>query len=235
MMDWAEELKLSIRKKTARKGRRSKSRDPVGGATTSINVTNPNQNEKEITIDITLDLQKNSTTATSEETDGSKKPPPRRISGGWADVGLLKSSKSKKGASFDDERFQSVSLAKSPVGSPPRDEIPTIPDMDDLKDEILLNEIVEPPISNPQRLNTLSEINSDLLNQSAFASLENIDLTILTRCLKLPETLDEPDEEWEWDKLFTEVIAEIHSDQQSFARGHKKEIGPDEIPPPMYS
>uniref|UniRef100_A0A0K8VZX1 Intraflagellar transport protein 43 n=1 Tax=Bactrocera latifrons TaxID=174628 RepID=A0A0K8VZX1_BACLA len=146
MMDWAEELKLSIRKKTARKGRRSKSRDPVGGATTSINVTNPNQNEKEITIDITLDLQKNSTTATSDETDGSKKPPPRRISGGWADVGLLKSSKSKKGASFDDERFRSVSLAKSPVGSPPRDEIPTIPDMDDLKDEILLNEIVEPPM-----------------------------------------------------------------------------------------
>lgn len=44
------------------------------------------------------------------------------------------------------ERFQSVSLAKSPVGSPPRDEIPTIPDMDDLKDEILLNEIVEPPM-----------------------------------------------------------------------------------------
>ncbi|CAD6999734.1 intraflagellar transport protein 43 homolog [Ceratitis capitata] len=235
MMDWAEELKLSIRKKTARKGRRSKSRDPIGGASTSINVSNQNKNEKEISIDITLDLQQNSSTAASEETDASKKPPPRRISGGWADVGLLKSSKTKKGASFDDERFQSVSLAKSPIGSPSGDEIPTIPDMDDLKDEILLNEILEPPVSKPQRLNTLSELNLDLLNQNAFASMENVDLTVLTRCLKLPETLDEPDEVWEWDKLFTDVISDIHSDQQSFAGGQKKEIGPDEIPPPMYA
>ncbi|XP_017465912.1 PREDICTED: intraflagellar transport protein 43 homolog [Rhagoletis zephyria] len=233
MMDWAEELKLSIRKKTARKGRRSKSRDPIGGASTSINVTNPN--EKEIAIDITLGMHKDTSTAASEEADTSKRPPVRRISGGWADVGILKSTKSKKGASFDDERFQSVSLAKSPIGSPPRDDIPTIPDMDDLKDEILLNEIVEPPAASNLRPNTLSELNLDLLNQNAFASLENINLSILTRCLKLPETLDEPDEVWEWDKLFTDVIAEIHSEQQSFAGSQKKEIGPDEIPPPMYA
>ncbi|XP_053957690.1 intraflagellar transport protein 43 homolog isoform X1 [Anastrepha ludens] len=234
MMDWAEELKLSIRKKTARKGRRSKSRDPIGGASTSISVTNTNPHEKEIAIDITLGINKDSSTAASEEADASKRPPMRRISGGWADVGILKSSKSKKGTSFDDERFQSVSVTKSPIGSSPRDEIPTIPDMEDLKDEILLNEIVEPPSASSLRLNTLSELNLDLLAQNAFTSLENINLSILTRCLKLPETLDEPDEVWEWDKLFTDVISKIHSDQQSFAGGQKKEIGPDEIPPPMY-
>ncbi|XP_067624175.1 intraflagellar transport protein 43 homolog A isoform X2 [Eurosta solidaginis] len=208
----------------ARKGRRSKSRDPIAGdASTSTNTSKPNHTEKEKAIDVMLELHKNST---SGETDTTKRPPVRRISGGWADVGILKSS---------NERFQIVSMGKLPIDSPPRDDIPTIPDMDDLKDEILLNEIIEPPAANSFRPNTLSELNFDLLNQQAFASLENINMSLLTHCLKLPETLDEPDEVWEWDTLFTDVIAEIHSEQLTFSGGQKKEIGPDEIPPPMYT
>lgn len=59
---------------------------------------------KEISVDITLDMQQNSTAAgstatasppttsgTTTETDGKR--PPRRISGGWADSGGLKSLK----------------------------------------------------------------------------------------------------------------------------------------------
>lgn len=40
------------------------------------------------------------------------------------------------------ERFKQT---KSATNSIPTDDIPVIPDMDDVKDEIMLNEIVEPP------------------------------------------------------------------------------------------
>ncbi|KAH8391991.1 hypothetical protein KR215_012134 [Drosophila sulfurigaster] len=230
-MDWAEELKMTIRKTTARKGRRSKSRDALSDqvqAGTSSAASTHLLN-KDISIDITLDIQNansNSpptTTATSASTYNnefdSSRPPIRRVSGGWADSGL-------KGLN---ERFQ---ISKSATSTIPTDDIPIIPDLDDVRDEILLNEIVEPPSGSINHEVAFKELNSDLLSQNAFTAIENVDLSILTRCLQIQEALDEPDEVWEWDKLFTEITAQINSDKnQNSGVPEKVEIGPDEIPP----
>lgn len=70
---------------------------------------------------------------------------------------------------------------------------------------------------------TLKELNSDLLKQSAFSTLEDIDLAILTKCLQSQAQLDEPDEPWEWEKLFTEVSAEIHVDNNTSGKNDTPE------------
>lgn len=70
---------------------------------------------------------------------------------------------------------------------------------------------------------TLKELNSDLLKQSAFSTLEDIDLAILTKCLQSQAQLDERDEPWEWEKLFTEVSAEIHVDNNTSGKNDTPE------------
>ncbi|XP_075152539.1 intraflagellar transport protein 43 homolog [Haematobia irritans] len=256
-MDWAEELKMSIRKTTARKGRRSKSRDVLKDAqpppTTSTVASNSttSANPAELSLDLNLDLQQSSTsnnvstpfTAGSSvggvgadissliSTAESKRPPMlRRISGGWADSSSGGKLKSKKG-SFDDERFG----LKSPTASSPIDNIPIIPDIDDIKDDILMNEIAEPASVAVNRVVTLKELNSDLLSQTAFTAIDDVNLSILTKCLQPQEVLDEADEVWEWQKLFTDVVAEINSDKPLVNKMQKLELKPDEMPPPIES
>ncbi|EDW45941.1 GM26053 [Drosophila sechellia] len=148
------------------------------------------------------------------------------------DIGTLLTalylSRSKKN-SFDDERFRKT---KSSTNSIPTDDIPVIPDMDDVKDEIMLNEIIEPPTIGTSRSAVLKEANSDLLSQYAFSAVDGFDLSILTDCLVPQESLNEKDDLWQWDKLFTEVTAEIHSDK---VPNMGMKIGPDVIPPTQYT
>ena len=85
------------------------------------------------------------------------------------------------------------------------------------------------------RVVTLKELNADLLCQNVFSSVQDVDLSTLTRCLQTEESLNEPDDEvWEWNKLFTEVIAEINCDKKSVTV-RKIEIGPDEFPPVLQT
>ncbi|KAH8233952.1 hypothetical protein KR032_004843 [Drosophila birchii] len=247
-MDWAEELKMTIRKvrnyqylgiyikfcftcwpqTTARKGRRSKSRDVLKEESLQAAAAG----SKDISIDITLNVQaqggtppSTSDAATSSSYNNefeSHRPPIRRISGGWAESGL-------KGLKWVCERFR---LTKSATNSIPTDDIPVIPDMDDIKDEIMLNEIVEPTNIGSIRSAVLKEANSDLLSQYAFSAVDGFDLSILTDCLVPQESLNEKDDLWQWDKLFTEVTAEIHSDK---VPNIGMKIGPDVVPPTQHS
>ena len=78
----------------------------------------------------------------------------------------------------------------------------------------------------------MKELNSDLLAQNAFSAIEEVDLSILTKCLQPQELLDEADEVWEWDKLFTEVVAEINADKPLESKMKSLELRPDELPKP---
>lgn len=97
------------------------------------------------------------------------------------------------------------------------DDIPVIPDLDDIRDELILNEMVEAPTVSVNRVATYKELNSDLLKQGAFAALEDVDLSILAKCLQSEMVLNEPDEVWTWEKLFTDISAEIHSEKPQSA------------------
>lgn len=104
------------------------------------------------------------------------------------------------------------------------DDIPVIPDLDDIKDEILFNEISEPPSVTINRSIALKELSSDLLSNSAFTSID-ADFSILTACIQ-HNSLNEPDEVWEWDSLFTQVTADIHADRNTLG---KSKIAADEV------
>lgn len=117
--------------------------------------------------------------------------------------------------SFDfRERFNSITTTTTNYSD---EDIPVIPDLDDIRDELLLNEMVEPPLVSINRVATYNELNSDLLKQGTFSLLEDVDLSILGRCLQPESALNEPDEVWTWEKLFTEVSAEIHAEQPGSA------------------
>ncbi|XP_055375559.1 intraflagellar transport protein 43 homolog [Condylostylus longicornis] len=196
-MDWAEDLKFSIRKTTAKMGRRAA--NSSNDAQTSNQSTNNQEGVSSPELNLDLSLE------TSEKL--ARNGPPRRISGGWAESASKARSLSK--STSEDERF--ISKTNSLEKTTSDDDIPVIPDLDDIQDELLMSEIIEPPSVTVNRVVTLKELNSDLLNQKAFSSLEDVDLSVLTKCLQSQSLLEDEDIVWEWEKLFTEITAEIHS------------------------
>ena len=68
-----------------------------------------------------------------------------------------------------------------------------------------------------------------MFKHAAFATLEEIDLRLLTRCLAPEASLKEPDEVWTWDMLFTDVSSELQSEWFPEAE-EQKPSGPQDRP-----
>lgn len=65
------------------------------------------------------------------------------------------------------------------------------------------------------RVATYKELESDLLKHAAFASLEEVNLRVLTKYLYPESALLEPDEPWTKESLFSEVVAGMNEEKQS--------------------
>ncbi|CAG0921885.1 unnamed protein product [Notodromas monacha] len=63
------------------------------------------------------------------------------------------------------------------------------------------------------RVATFKELDSDLFRHGAFATLDDIDLRALLKCMAPEPETKEFDSEWTWDALFTEVSSEILKEQ----------------------
>lgn len=92
------------------------------------------------------------------------------------------------------------------------------------------------------RLNVLQEIHDDLQEQDALCStVPDVDLHILIDRLQPKDQLNEPDEIWEWDQLFIELVAELNAEKPPLQmnseerRNMRRVLGPDELPPPANS
>ena len=59
------------------------------------------------------------------------------------------------------------------------------------------------------RVATYRELDNDLLKHVAFATLDDIDLKLLTKCLAPEAAIKEKDETWNWDVIFAEVSGEL--------------------------
>lgn len=104
------------------------------------------------------------------------------------------------------ERFNTV------LTTPPSvDDIPELPDLDDLLDETAINNVQETQAIAANRVETYKELNSELLKYSEFASSENIDLSKLMQCLQDESVLVDPDVPLTKEQLFSEVASFIHS------------------------
>lgn len=104
------------------------------------------------------------------------------------------------------ERFNAV-LATSP----PSDDIPELPDLDDFIDESALDDAKEAQAIAANRVETYKELNSELLKYSEFTSSENIDLSLLMQCLQDELVLADHDVPLTKEQLFSEVASFINS------------------------
>lgn len=91
------------------------------------------------------------------------------------------------------------------------DDIPELPDLDDLLDDSAITNVVETQAVAANRVETYKELNLELLKYSEFASSENIDLAILMQCVQDESVLVDPDEPLTKEQLFTEVASFIQS------------------------
>lgn len=99
--------------------------------------------------------------------------------------------------------------------SPPSDDIPVLPDLDDFIDEAALNDTHQAQAIAVNRVETYKELNSELLKYSAFASTENIDLSKLMKCLQDESVLSDHDVPLTTEQLFNEIAVFIHSNQKT--------------------
>lgn len=113
---------------------------------------------------------------------------------------------------FFRERFNAV------LGtSPPSDDIPELPDFEDIIDESALNDAKEAQAIAMNRVETYKELNSELLKYSEFASSENIDLSKLMQCLQDESVLADHDVPLTKEQLFSEVASFIYARKMSSA------------------
>lgn len=115
------------------------------------------------------------------------------------------------------ERFNTV-LASSP----PSDDIPELPDLDDIIDEAALIDAKEVEAIAANRVETYKELNVELLKYSEFASSENIDLSKLMHCLQDENVLADHDVPLTKEQLFSEVASFIHSRKPKSAEENVK-------------
>ncbi|EFN73092.1 Uncharacterized protein C14orf179-like protein [Camponotus floridanus] len=123
--------------------------------------------------------------------------PPRSRKTGWGDE--LKSGK---------ERFRAIEKEEQ------EDDIPVIPDLDEIQEDNISSEIASAPTINANRVTAYEELDTDLVKNAAFTSLDGVSLSLLADKLYNENLVKESDEVWNWNLLFTQISSEINSEAQ---------------------
>lgn len=118
--------------------------------------------------------------------------------GGWADE--FKKSGSKRNVLENIEKERFLSSAES------RDNSMEIPEIDEIHS---LDEISEPPAKSTFN----KELDVEILKKNSISVDDKCDLTILMESLEPEEEIEEPDEVWSWNNLFTSVSAQISDEK----------------------
>lgn len=118
--------------------------------------------------------------------------------GGWADE--FKKSASKKNVFENIEKERFLSSAGSRDGSL------EIPEIDEIQS---LDEISEPPTKTVFN----KELDVEILKKNSINVDDKTDLSILIEALEPESEVDEPDEVWHWNQLFTSVAAQISDEK----------------------
>ncbi|KAF3425709.1 hypothetical protein E2986_00814 [Frieseomelitta varia] len=93
------------------------------------------------------------------------------------------------------------------------DDIPVIPDLDEIQEDNALSNI-NTPMVNVNRVTAYKELDTDLVKNAAFTSLNGVNLSLLAEKLYNENLTKEPDEVWNWNLLFTQVTSEVNSETQ---------------------
>ncbi|XP_071962293.1 intraflagellar transport protein 43 homolog A-like isoform X4 [Antedon mediterranea] len=143
-----------------------------------------------------------------EQTNGTDRkspagpPKPTRRQGGWAD----ETSKPKS------SKFKNSTMSPSKQEDSD-DDMPVIPDLDDVQEEDMATQIAAPPSVQVNRVATYRELDDDLQKHSQLLTLDNeIDLKLLSKVLSAESEVKEEDRPWDWDRLFTEISSDLQNE-----------------------
>ncbi|XP_076296770.1 intraflagellar transport 43 isoform X2 [Lasioglossum baleicum] len=186
-MDWAADLEITSKKLLPRLGRRS-----------TQNVAQEESKSDD-------DLLESPVSMSAGKSTQPPVAPPRTRKTGWGDE--LKSGRSR-GAANMIEQERSRGIEKDPA-----DDIPIIPDLDEIQEDSALSDINTPTV-NVNRVTAYKELDTDLVKNAAFTSLNGVNLSLLAEKLYNENLTKEPDEVWNWNLLFTQVASEINSEAQ---------------------
>ncbi|XP_034173713.1 intraflagellar transport 43 isoform X2 [Osmia lignaria lignaria] len=192
-MDWTTELEITSKKRfnfqlLPRLGRRS---------------TQSNVQEESRFDDDLLD------SPVSLSSGRSAQPPvvpPRTRKTGWGDE--LKSGKTRGSSNLIEQERSRITEKDEVV-----DDIPIIPDLDEIQEDNALSDINAPKV-NVNRVAAYKELDTDLVKNAAFTSLDGVNLSLLAEKLYNENLVKEPDEVWNWNLLFTQVASEVNSEMQ---------------------
>ncbi|XP_026668323.1 intraflagellar transport protein 43 homolog isoform X2 [Ceratina calcarata] len=185
-MDWATDLEITSKKLLPRLGRRS----------TQNIVQEPKLDDDVL----------ESPVSTSSGKSQPPVAPPRTRKTGWGDE--LKSGKTRNTSNII-EQERSRGTEKDDV----IDDIPVIPDLDEIQEDSALSDINTPSVS-VNRVTAYKELDTDLVKNAAFTSLNGVNLSLLAEKLYNENLTKEPDEVWNWNLLFTQVSSEVNSEAQ---------------------
>ncbi|XP_044269828.1 intraflagellar transport protein 43 homolog [Tribolium madens] len=134
----------------------------------------------------------------SKKTTPPEVPIRTRKTGGWADEGV-KSAKVKGSNIIEQERFQNEKPQES------EDDIPVIPDIDDIADDLLnLPDVKVPNITVKE--STYKELDSQFeTGQPNFGNIGDIDLSILTTRLYSEKDVQRCTEVWTMESLYQDL------------------------------
>ncbi|XP_071485601.1 intraflagellar transport protein 43 homolog A-like [Diadema antillarum] len=201
-----EDLTFTGRKRSAKQGRRARKAAEA----------NSNQANGDIGGDESADSIRPPSPSGVEQADSEDAPPsrPPRRQTGWGDDS---SKPAKRRGSLDDDLEPFSANDKPEVTTSNKqdsdDDIPVIPDLDDVQEEDLATQIAAPPSVQVNRVITYRELDNDLLKHSQLLTLDNeIDLKLLSKGLAAESEVMEEDKPWDWDHLFTEVSSELQTE-----------------------
>lgn len=147
----------------------------------------------------------------SETLEGEPKPPRKVL--GWSEEPKEKGRRKRDRqpeAPIEDDRVQPTSDDSED------DNIPVIPDVDEVAEEALVSQIAAPPTVALNRFATYKQLDSDLHRHAGLFTLDgDIDLKLLANVLSSEEDVKEEDEPWEWDKLFSRVSCDLTTGNKS--------------------
>ncbi|XP_014473588.1 PREDICTED: intraflagellar transport protein 43 homolog B isoform X2 [Dinoponera quadriceps] len=190
-MDWTNDLEITSKKLIPRLGRRAGQN----------NFQEENKSDD--------DPLESPISLSSGKSIPAQRPmvPPRSRKTGWGDE--LKSGKSKTASNIiEQERFRAMEKEEL------EDDIPVIPDLDEIQEDNISPEIASAPTVNANRVTAYEELDTDLVKNAAFTSLDGVSLSLLADKLYNENLVKEPDEVWNWNLLFTQISSEINSETQ---------------------
>eukprot|EP00111_Clytia_hemisphaerica_P021595 TCONS_00063507-protein len=161
--------------------------------------------------------------AIKTEASSSLSPKPARKQGGWADD-IKEKKRGDEGSDNEqddegkfgrmlEEEDERLKQDATVVLDNDGDDIPIIPELDDVTEDDMASQVAAPPSVLVTRIATYKELDHDFEKHTGLLTLDgDIDLKLLGNVLAPESEIQEADKAWNWDRVFTEVSSELRSE-----------------------